>query len=204
MTNRSTITRTDYEDYLIYLYFGARQNFLRACIKRAYRDFSRTLHNLSDLEGKEDVKRKAGELLETSLIHLKSFSDSSFTIINFDDWHKGTCYKIISLFNERDFQFFVGQAQKWINMSMKYVFTLGEQRIQGFEFVYPFCHIPFDNIIIEKLAQKYKDFPSFSCSWSRLDNYDEYLQRQSWLRQKFHLAPLDIEFRLWLGQEINE
>jgi hypothetical protein len=58
-----------------------------------------------------------------------------------------------------------------------------------------------DNILLEKL-EKY-DFPALKCAWSRLDNYEEYLQMQNWLRQKFTLAPMDVEFMLWLGQEIE-
>lgn len=46
----TTITRDDYEDYLVYLYFGTSQNYLKACINRAYRDFNRTMHGYGSFE----------------------------------------------------------------------------------------------------------------------------------------------------------
>jgi hypothetical protein len=49
--------------------------------------------------------------------------------------------------------FFVGQAQKWVNMTMKYIFTVGEQRIPGFDLVYTYCHVPLDNILLEKIRE---------------------------------------------------
>ena len=36
----------------------------------------------------------------------------------------------------------------------------------------------------------------------RLDDYDEYINRQKWIRETFGGGPLEIEFRLWLGEEI--
>ncbi len=119
----------------------------------------------------------------------------------FDSWHETLCKKIVSLFREQGLMFFVGQAQKWVNMTLKYIFTLGEQRVKGFEFAYPYCHVPLDNILINRL--KSYGFPSLNCAWSRLDNYDEYLQKQKWIRQRFSRPPMDVEFLLWLGKEIE-
>lgn len=202
MNSRSKLTRTDYENYLVYLYFGSDQDLLKVCINRAYRDFNRTMHGFGKFE-------KAGQLYDEAVIFLKESLDSlkslasmnSMTAEIFDNWHKTTCEKIISLFDEKGFHLFVGQAQKWVNMTLKYIFTIGEQRIEGFSFAYPFCHVPLDNILLEQL--KRYDFPALKCAWSRHDNYDEYLQRQNWFRQKFTLAPMDVEFMLWLGQEIE-
>jgi len=93
----------------------------------------------------------------------------------------------------------VGQAQKWVNMSFKYIFTLGGKRISGFEPVYKHCHIPFDNVILIKLETM--GFPPFNCAWSRINDYDEYLSRQIWIREKYMLSPLDIEFLIWIGKD---
>jgi hypothetical protein len=202
MNIRSTLTRTDYENYLIYLYFGSDQDLLKACINRAYRDFNRTMHGFGKFEKAGQLYDEAVVLLKKSLDSLKLLSSTqSMTAEVFDNWHKTTCKEITSLFDEQGFHLFIGQAQKWVNMTLKYIFTVGEQRIEGFSFAYPFCHVPLDNILLEKL-KKY-DFPALKCAWSRLDNYEEYLQRQNWLRQKFTLAPMDVEFMLWLGQEIE-
>lgn len=202
MNTGSTLTRTDYENYLVYLYFGSDQDLLKACINRAYRDFNRTMHGFGKFEKAGQLYYEAVILLKESLNGLKVLSSTkSMTVEVFDNWHKTTCEKITALYDEKGFHLFIGQAQKWVNMTLKYIFTVGEERVEGFSFAYPFCHVPLDNILFEQL-KKY-DFPALECAWSRLDNYDEYLQRQIWLRKKFALAPMDVEFMLWLGQEIK-
>lgn len=200
MPTSSTLTRDDYENYLVWLYFGADQDLTRACIKRAYRDFSRTLSGFGSFENKESLKRKAEVLLKESLDALKLLQ-KDITATVFDDWHRETCKKIISLFADEGFPVFVGQAQKWVNMTLKYIFTLGEKRVQGFEFIYSYCHVPFDKILLARL-EKY-GFPALDCAWSRLNNYDEYLEKQNWLRQRFSLAPMDVEFLLWMEKEVE-
>jgi len=202
MNTSSKLTRADYENYLVYLYFGSDQDLLKACIKRAYRDFNRTMHGFGKFEKASQLYDDAVILLKESLDSLKLLSSiSPMTVEVFDNWHKTTCEKITSLFDEQGFHLFIGQAQKWVNMTLKYIFTVGEKRIEGFSFAYPFCHVPLDNILLEQL-EKY-NFPALKCAWSRLDNYDEYLQRQIWFRERFTLAPMDVEFMLWLGQEIE-
>jgi hypothetical protein len=69
MNIRSILTRADYENYLVYLYFGSDQDLLKACIKRAYRDFNRTTHCFGKFE-------KAGQLYDEAVILLKKSLDS--------------------------------------------------------------------------------------------------------------------------------
>jgi hypothetical protein len=201
MPANSIISRADYENYLVYLYFGSNTDLLTACINRAYRDFNRTLHGFGGLENASDIYRLAVNSLVSSLESLKSIAASEISADIFDNWHKTTCESLISIFRSNGHHLFVGQAQKWVNMTLKYIFTLGEQRIAGFEPVYVYCHVPFDNILLEQL-RKY-DFPALNCAWSRLDDYGEYLEKQKWVRQRFSLVPMDVEFQLWLGKEIE-
>lgn len=201
MPVNSILTRADYENYLIALYFGSNQDLLTACIHRAYRDFNRTLHGFGGLENGGEIYSQAVSLLTDSLAGLKTASANQISADVFDNWHKTTCERLISLFASHGYHLFVGQAQKWVNMTMKYIFTVGEQKVPGFGSVYAFCHVPFDNILLKRL-EKY-DFPTLKCAWSRLDKYDEYLERQKWIRQRFSFAPMDVEFQLWLGKEIE-
>jgi hypothetical protein len=73
-------------------------------------------------------------------------------------------------------------------MTFKYIFTLGEGRLSGYSHLYDLCHIPFDKIIIKNLQLKH-GFQPLPCTWSRLDPYPIYLQRQEWVREKFDLVP---------------
>ncbi len=120
----------------------------------------------------------------------------------FDDWHQEACKRLADIYRECGYQWFaVGQAQKWLNMTFKYIYVMGEQRLPGFDHLYDFCHVPLDNILIDRLLTY--EFPRLQCAWSRLNNYDTYLDRQHWVRNRFKsLAPLDVEFRLWMGQSL--
>jgi hypothetical protein len=56
MNAGSILTRSDYEEYLVYLYFGAGPDYLRKSVDRAYLDFSRTLHGMSSLTSKDVLR----------------------------------------------------------------------------------------------------------------------------------------------------
>lgn len=49
----SILTRADYEDYLVYLYFGSAPDLLTRCLNRAYLDFNRTLHGMGIVDSHE-------------------------------------------------------------------------------------------------------------------------------------------------------
>ncbi len=72
-------------------------------------------------------------------------------------------------------------------MTFKYIFTLGESRLPGYQALYPFCHVPLDNILIAALA-KYS-FPGLSSAWSRIEDYAVYMGYLERLHQSFTLAP---------------
>lgn len=192
---QSNLTRADFEDFLVYLTFGAPSDFLQGAITTAYRDFSRTLHGIARLEAKDLLREQATSELGKVLMELRERQVNQDT---FDGWHRNSCGRLVDLYREYGHHFYIGQAQKWINMTLKYVFVLGEERVTGFRDVYPYCHVPLDNLLLEKLA-KY-GFPPLDCAWSRLDDYEEYLKRQEWIRNKFEAVPLDVEFRLWLDR----
>jgi hypothetical protein len=83
-------------------------------------------------------------------------------------------------------------------MSMKYVFTIGENRLPGFASLYPFAHIPIDNVFLERAASV--GAPSLGIAWSRLNDYTTYLSYQQACRDLFRGSiPLAAEFRLWLA-----
>ena len=180
MTAYSILTRADYEDYLIRLYFGSESNPLSACVNRAYLDFNRTLHGIRTLNNAKELHGKTVNGLKGAIAKLKARLTNPIASAEFDDWHRATCNKLILFYKDYGYHLFVGQAQKWVNMTMKYVYTLGEERVSGFNHAYPYCHIPLDNIILGQLT-KYNFLP-LTCTWSRLDDYNEYLKRQVWVR----------------------
>jgi hypothetical protein len=54
------------------------------------------------------------------------------------------------------------------------------------------------------LIEELKAFnpPKLKTSWSRINNYETYLAYQNWFRSKFTDLPLDVEFKLWLGESL--
>lgn len=200
MRTQSILTRADYEDYLVTLYFGLATDHLINCIDRAYLDFSRTLHGLRMVETKSDVHAQARSDLQAYFAGLRNPQAPPLDQASFDHWHQQVCQHLSMLYAEHSYHMFVGQAQKWINMTFKYIFTVGEQRLPGFRQLYQFCHVPLDNILLQRL-QPYGP-PQLLGRWSRLDNYPEYLAYQRWIRQQFSLLPLDVEFFLWLGRSL--
>ena len=74
-------------------------------------------------------------------------------------------------------------------MTLKYVFTMGEERLPKFAAVYPFCHVSLDNILLQRLSPY--GLTALPCAWSRVDDYECYLTCQRWIREAFSLLSLD-------------
>lgn len=199
------IDRKGWEEYLIRLYFGNRDDLLHACISRAYRDFNRTGHGLSRLENKGALYTQASDYLRQTFSDIQQDKTNVSNQEQFDRWHQATCGRLAECYINHGYNTFsIGQAQKWINMTFKYIFTMGDNRLPDFYNLYKLCHIPIDNIVLDEL-RKEAGFPGLTCAWSRLDDYGKYLSCQKWIRERFPSdAPLDIEFRMWMiGADSN-
>ena len=190
----STLTKADKENFWIRCYLSPTTDLTEAAIDRAYRDFNRTLHGISKTQ-KEGNHSELKILLRNFVS--EALNETFLTQKIFDKWHEMKCNELITSFkNISGHKLFVGQAQKWINMTLKYLFALGEDRINGISRNYQFFHIPIDNIIQDKLSKS--EIPKFKDPWSRINNYSEYLNYQKLVRTKFYgQIPMDVEFRLF-------
>jgi hypothetical protein len=201
---RSILAQGDYDEFRVYLYFGPEQDYVLSSVTRAYYDFARTLHGIAKI-GNEQVL----SLWDAARFGLKGRLAAAAHITDqrtFDAWHRDTCHFLQHEYCAHGYgAFYIGQAQKWVNMALKYIYTLGSRRVPGFEGVYPLCHIPIDNIMLKRLgSERYAttDMPTFSCVWSRIANYEHYLAYQEWARRRFAIPPLDVEFLLWMGKDV--
>lgn len=193
-------TRQDYDDFLVWekfkLFRGAGEDdVLKACVQAAYGDFQRTLHGMGKLaEGeKQRLKETATDALVSFLRQVRSASDP-----NFFDWqHKSVCQSLKEKFLQFEhINFSIGHAQKWVNMTLKYIFVLGEERIDGFKNIYCFCHAPIDAFFLKNIDDDHKNLVD---PWSKLDCYDRYIRFQKWFRKEFDpRPPLDAEFEMWM------
>lgn len=192
-------SRSAWNTFLAELYFGSLDDPLAACVRRAYRDLSRTVHGMGRLEQRQVIRDQAHEVLMQQLRDLSSRSESICNdhvgTSSFDDWHEQVCLAVMSTFERHGQPFYVGQAQKWINMSLKYIYALGADHLSGFASCYACAHAPLDRILLGEL-EAYGLTP-LDESWSRLKDYGRYLSIQQWMRHRFDAPPLDVEFVLW-------
>jgi hypothetical protein len=190
-------SRHDQEEFLVCCYFRIGTDYLTRCIHRAYLDFCRTIHGINEFPG---IYKKAASTVQRQLDELRIKNDMDQPA--FDDWHRRACHSLSTLYAEHGYNcFYVGQSQKWLNMSLKYIFALGEERLSGYQRLYKFCHIPLDKIIIGKLSSAPYNFDPLSSEWSRLKEYGEYIDYQNKVRNAFPgVSPLAVEFRLWQDQ----
>lgn len=116
------------------------------------------------------------------------FKSNNMNQDEFDKFHKLVCDKLI---NTSSKILTYGQAQKWINMTLKYVSMFDHVRTEK---TYEFYHVPIDNIILH--STKYK---KLGTRWSRISSYDKYFDFQKWFRNNNEGIPLDVEFNMWLN-----
>jgi hypothetical protein len=194
ITKKSILTKKDISNFWKRLYLGDDPDIMDSCIKRAYRDFNRTMHGIGKKQN-PDRYYKINWFMRLTInqIYDKQFKNQS----DYDIWHEKKCMELIDEFHKiYKFKIHIGQAQKWINMSLKYLYASRYLKDQVFEDNYSFFHIPIDNIIQEKLV-KHK-IPKLKTSWSRIATYHEYFDYQKLVRKKFEQEiPMDVEFKLF-------
>jgi hypothetical protein len=188
-------TQAEQDKFLLGLYFGSALP-LRACVDRAYLDFCRTLRGIDRLPMAAELRDDAGAAVQSWLDELRGLSPDPNRMA-FDARHRDQCERLCALYAGHGFDSFaVGQAQKWLNMALKYVYVFGEERLPGFSGLYRLGHVPLDNIILAQLAPR--DPPPLPHPWSRIQDYDAYLRFQHWIHEQFpDSAPLAVEFHLW-------
>lgn len=192
-------------DFLANEFFGKQRNIVEAASDRAYRDFCRTLS--SDANGKSfskipkgeksNMKKEIAQMIETRVTEMQ---ESCFDQDSFDKWHEKTCDTIIKDFkrtigNGCDLSY--GQAQKWLNMTLKYLYMLSykfsDAQLSRF-------HAVIDNNILDK-ANEIGVSPH--TSWGRWSKWsqDHYVEYQKELRkcvkEKEKKSLFDWEFEAW-------
>lgn len=191
--------------FLKFSYFGNLTISIEVASNRAYRDMCRTLK--FDVLPKNTKTTITTELKEAVNIIFKE----EIPIINegnitspeeFNSWHEKVCYLIIKKYEEHGIKLTYGQAQKWLNMTIKYLYML---QVYSFDRVINCLHIPVDKYILE-VVEKELGIKRPVDAWSRWDNYKEYEDYQKAIREelkKRKYSPLIWEFENWL-KEVQE
>ena len=181
-------------DFLQDFLFKSTVDHYAACSRRAYLDFNRTL-NFNEKKSqaeRQELFDKGTEILRKSITKMMDAGIGSQ--VEYDNWHFKVCTELRNLYTRAGVAFTFGQSQKWLNMMMKYLYVLGTY---SFEEIFSFLHPLLDNIIL-KVAQLKFGIPRFQKPWSKVDDYQEYLDYQKKLRaQVSDYPPLRWEFQAW-------
>ncbi len=114
----------------------------------------------------------------------------------FDKWHTELCRGIVKIYNDAAVPFYYGQAQKWVNMALKYLSVISPEATAGY---FEFLHVPVDSKVIETAADVF-GVNAPTARWSRMDE-SQYLDYQGRLRSAINantdLCPMLWEFRNW-------
>jgi hypothetical protein len=135
---------------------------------------------------------------------LNAIADRDMDQAGFDIWHRCTRNAVMRASDPvaRGNGPTLGQAQKWINMSVKY--AVGG-RAPGFAGLGVVAHAPIDRVLLNAL-KRYPKFvsvvtPLFAVVWTKLRDEQAYEQFQRDVRRlAAPLPPLVLEFRLWLAE----
>lgn len=187
---KTTLTEKDYNLFYKSLIFGNVVDAVETSIKSSYRDVCRTITGFSRNNRHNKILKNAQNLLQEEIkaLNKKTMRNQA----EFDQWHRTCCEKLIQVFEDQIFYY--GQAQKWINMSLKNLSILDHKLVEN---NYEFFHVPIDNYIMDITNMK------TTTSWSRIASYDEYLNYQQRFREKYEGIALDNEFTLWLRATRN-
>ena len=184
-------------EFLKAIYFGAETNPYTAAANRAYLDMNRTIR----FNGLDEKERKrlhdfVCDLLEMSIKKLEAHPPQ--TQGAYDLWHFELCQYIQKAYAKSGIVFYMGQCQKWVNMTMKYLYIIG---VCGFDGYFGFLHIPLDNYIFDVSAREL-GVARPDKAWSRMADYQsEYLAYEKKLRKAIgDAAPLRWEFHAWLKE----
>ena len=209
-------------EFLKYAYFNSTKgdsmnDILSKCANKAYMDLCRTIRFRTD-DGaiKTEYKAKICDMLINNydvLTDAVKSTDDKQTV--FDKEHNRICEEIIKTYSEIS-EFTYGQAQKWLNMTFKYVLLIEEDSI-----LKSYLHIPVDSYImqavgsdnpklkhclkLECIPQKNgtvgKYIESSSKPWSKWD-YEEYIAFQNCIRKAIsessYSFPIEWENQAWI------
>lgn len=190
--------------------FDCLDDFIKLAIEKAYRDLQRTMRGFPKSgeskknEGKkqevalrDEIKKNARKCISAKI---KNMIDCNITEqTTFDKLHEDACEALIEEFKKNEYEgFTIGQAQKWINMTFKYLNLLDCNDIEK---IYEFCHIPIDRYILEyMLGENIIGKENFEkvIPWSKIEKYQDYFKIQEKFRDNCKSKiPLDEEFEIW-------
>lgn len=221
-------------DFLMYSYWGfdskmvtsENTDVIQYCARRAYLDLARTVKFKYSTSRLDDMKKdstlqdeaiefenKKKDIIEKiciSILNPVDVGDIKCTDEQFNSWHEKKCNEIKDKINNSDIlkdskSFTIGQAQKWVNMTLKYLWLL-DMLPKGLS--EKSLHVPIDSFILQALKEKVvdkitgsgDDYKYDGCKWSALD-YEKYKELQEEIKKiadKLNMTPIAWEGQAWI------
>jgi len=191
-------------DFLSQCYFDTEKPDIDSFLSRAYLDMCRTFRGIAALDTGREITDNARGLLKNHFQCLQKRDASGNLFDTFDGWHRDTVSALKAHYEDTlkdhpDVCMTVGQAQKWINMTMKYCWVCGGTDLQ--QKLLPWfavAHIPVDSIVLDIAKQHDITYPQ--APWSKWNDYDQYLVFQQDVRTVATgqpVSPLELEYIWW-------
>ncbi len=194
---KNKINDSDILEFLKFSYFGDLNISIEVASERAYRDMCRTIRfNGLCKTTRLELKKEVNSFLKTKIESLNPKFQGEF-----ETWHYEVCDLIIKKYKKHKkhgIKLTYGQAQKWVNMTIKYLYLFGGYT---FDSVFEDLHIPIDNYVFDA-AKNELGIKRPADAWSKLDK-KEYLKYQEDIREelrKKNSSPLIWEFENWLKE----
>lgn len=157
--DNNSLNKDDAIKFLIVCYFGTEEDPILASIDKAYIDMQ--THTVSG--EKEYIFEKRKEITEFLYSKIAQIPEG----MAYDDWHKVVSIQIKEKYADLEY----GQIQKWINMTVKYLYTLKQLGVNGISDYFSNDHVSafhpaLDSYVLAAINEK--------GPWSKIETYDEY------------------------------
>lgn len=215
-------------NFLCEWYFDTKQSLescTEICAIKAYPDMARrtldwdkNTHEETKISWRDKV---AKNVLVPRIVDLLapnvSFNES------FNEWHKNVCYEIIKHKHENLSVLYIGQAQKWLNMTLKNMLVhVTADWYKNLDELRKDLHVPVDTYVMEAaysqlgirtlengsgklLADAKLSDGNNKFAWSKIKSYELYFAFQEKIikvirQREDYSCPIDWEFDAWLGR----
>lgn len=182
------------------------KHYLKIASDRAYRDLCRTLTWISKLNNSSVLRTEVNDLFYINFLKLNKITNQN----DFDkNFHNKICKDIIRIYKDfkkidhrwHEIIFTYWHSQKWLNMTLKYLFILNHNNIlKDIDKIYKFCHMPIDSIILKELFSKnIIDESTSKKAWSKLsvnEYYSILKEIVNYIEDKYD-SMLDLEIEIW-------
>lgn len=216
-------------EFLLYSYFkielnATKDEIIESSVENAYRDatnqgaYNTKIKTVSDKDRSVYAKNNAEKII-------KDFIEKSLSDSDYDELHKTTCRELLGIYADLPFSY--GNAQKWINMTMKNLYVISlliynccesannetTQFCENIIKISPRFHVPIDSYIIEKIWDTKISLPDVKFlkdgtkgmytsdkvkGWSNW-NEEEYVECQKSLKEYIKKEYKDITPIEWEG-----